>query len=300
MTFDQLEYFIAAAQQNTFFDAAEELHITQSALSKQIIRLEKELGVILFDRSHRKATLTKAGKRFYQEAEVLIRQYQAMRSAMEPYRQNAGSSISIGTLPILTQYHLTERLHTFALQNPSLHVSIEELEEPALRKALAQGLYDLVFARETLFAPEDDYLLHPIAEDELVALLPADHRLAVQAACKAESDESASVTLADLAKEPFLLMNPYTSVYALCMDILQSAGLKPHVLRTARVESLISAVSIGEGVSLIPRSNFSVFRQQNVAALSLSPPVSVPIVLAVKKEKAQQNGLQGLLKLFIQ
>lgn len=58
MTFDQIQYFIAIAECNTYFDAAEELNISQSALSKQIIKLEKELGVALLDRSRRKASLT--------------------------------------------------------------------------------------------------------------------------------------------------------------------------------------------------------------------------------------------------
>lgn len=57
MTFDQIQYFIAIAECNTYFDAAEELNISQSALSKQIIKLEKELGVTLLDRSRRKLPL---------------------------------------------------------------------------------------------------------------------------------------------------------------------------------------------------------------------------------------------------
>ena len=57
MTFDQIQYFIAIAECNTYFDAAEELNISQSALSKQIIKLEKELGVALLDRSPRRRDL---------------------------------------------------------------------------------------------------------------------------------------------------------------------------------------------------------------------------------------------------
>ncbi len=53
MTFEQLECFIYAVQENTFFDAAEALHITQSSLSKQIKKMEQELGIQLFDRSKR-------------------------------------------------------------------------------------------------------------------------------------------------------------------------------------------------------------------------------------------------------
>ena len=64
MTFEQLQYFISIVEHDTFFDAAEDLHISQSALSKQIMRLEKDLDLKLFDRSRRKACLTDAGTAF--------------------------------------------------------------------------------------------------------------------------------------------------------------------------------------------------------------------------------------------
>ena len=83
MTFEQLNSFIHAVEANTFLDAAESLHLTQSALSKQIMKLEKELDLKLLDRSRRKASLTPAGEAFYKEALVLIRQYQRMLSQMD-------------------------------------------------------------------------------------------------------------------------------------------------------------------------------------------------------------------------
>lgn len=64
MTFEQLDYFIEIVKHKTFFDAAESLHISQSSLSKQIIKLEKELDVQLFDRSKRTATSDGCGSVF--------------------------------------------------------------------------------------------------------------------------------------------------------------------------------------------------------------------------------------------
>ena len=78
MTFEQLECFIAVVRYDTYFDAAETLNITQSALSKQIIRLEKELGVRLLERRHRTTELTEAGKAFYEEAQIIRDQYRRM------------------------------------------------------------------------------------------------------------------------------------------------------------------------------------------------------------------------------
>ena len=86
MTFEQIDCFIAAVHADTFFDAAELLHTTQSTLSKQIQKLEKELNLQLFDRSRRNAVLTPAGELFYQEAQELSRQYHQMLHRMSLYQ----------------------------------------------------------------------------------------------------------------------------------------------------------------------------------------------------------------------
>lgn len=84
MTFEQLEAFVAVTEYDTLFDAAEALHISQSALSKQIQKLEKELDLLLLDRTHRRACLTPAGEQFSREAKILLRQYQHMMKTYNP------------------------------------------------------------------------------------------------------------------------------------------------------------------------------------------------------------------------
>ena len=125
MTFEQLEYFIAVVEQDTLFDAAESLHISQSALSKQIIKLEKELGIQLLDRSRRSASLTEAGTLFYQEALDLYQRYHQTLSKMRSYQDDLHRELHIGTLPILTQYHLTSRFKRFTEQHPDIHIEID-------------------------------------------------------------------------------------------------------------------------------------------------------------------------------
>ena len=110
MTFEQLDYFIAAVQCDTFLDAAETLHISQSALSKQIMKLEKELDIQLWDRSRRSAVLTEAGHMFYEEALNLSKEYRRTLFRISEFKEKAGQRLSIGTLPILSQYHLAAML----------------------------------------------------------------------------------------------------------------------------------------------------------------------------------------------
>ena len=97
MTFDQIRYFIAVMESNTFFEAAEKLHITQSTLSKQIMKLEKELDVRLLDRSRRRASVTEAGKLFYQDCLRLSDGYENMLGHLAPYRHRGEQVLCLGS-----------------------------------------------------------------------------------------------------------------------------------------------------------------------------------------------------------
>lgn len=276
MTFEQLLYFITATEQDTFLSAADTLATSQSALSKQIIHLEKELGVSLFDRSKRKARLTQAGEVFYEQAQILYHQYEQMNQVMEEFRGNQDHTLHIGTLPFLTQYHLTEKIQAFTKLHPEISIQLEEVEETALLSGFQRGTYDLVLIRSELLDPSiHDF--YPLAQDELTAVIPKDHHL---------SDRSC-ITIKELAKERFILMNPYTSIYQSCIKLFQTHAVTPHILRTARVESILSAVALGEGISLLSKSNFQVFHSDAVTLLPLCPAVHLSVGAACirKKEK---------------
>ncbi len=279
MTFEQLDCFIAAVEEDTFFDAAESVHMTQSALSKQIMKLERELDVSLFDRSGRSAALTEAGKLFYKEAQLLSEQYRRSMLIMRQYREQARQQLRIGTLPILSQYDLTALFGEFAKNHPQILLSLDEVEEPELMQGLDTGDYDLIIARSSMLSPEK-YQTLTLAEDRLAAILPCGHPLAGKE----------SVTLHDLADEHFVLMKPYTSIHQLCMKLFKNSDVRPNILRTARMESIIGAVSAGEGVSLLPEKSFQIFSHESLTAIPIqsAPPLSV--VAARKKTARTQMG----------
>lgn len=269
MNFEQIQCFIAAVEEKTFLDAAESLHISQSSLSKQISRLEQELGVSLWDRSRRKAGLTKAGTVFYQDALTLQRQYTEARNRLQPYRAQSVPALSVGTLPVLSQYHLTPVLRNFQKAHPDIRLKLYEVEEPELMDGLNRGAYDFVIARESMFDPA----LHDmrlIASDRLAAVLPCGHPLATRA----------GISLEELAQEDFILMNPYTSIYKLCLGQCSLAGFTPNILRTARVESILSAVAVGEGISLLAADSVRLFKPEQVVVVPLEPEIILHVVLA--------------------
>ena len=192
--------------------------------------------------------LTPAGEIFYQEAQELSRQYRQMLYRMSLYQTAKEQQLSVGTLPVLSQYHLTGSFRLF------------------------QKRFAMILARESMIDTEH-YHFFPIATDRICVMLPADHPLATR--------QKLSVTA--LTDQSFLLMHPYTSIYQLCMQIFQNAGIHPSILRTARVESLISAVAVGEGISLFAESNFRLFQHEGVISVPLEESPVLRIGFAYKK-----------------
>ena len=281
MTFEQLQCFIASVEEKTFLDAAHSLYISQSSLSKQIMKLEQELGVMLWDRSRRKAGLTEAGNIFYQDALILLKQYSQSRNRLDRFRTESQLTLSVGTLPILTQYQLTPGFRDFQAAHPGIRLSLHEVEELELMEGFEKGIYDLVIGREAMFYGANCQT-QLIAGDQLAAVLDSSHPLAFRS----------SLCLKELKDEDFIFMNPYTSIYNLCVIRCREAGFSPRILRTARVESILSAVLIGEGISLLAGNSVRIFKPEHIAVIPLTPKIPLPVVLARHKERPVTRAME--------
>ena len=189
MTLEQIDYFICTAQSRTFFDAAEAMHISQSSLSKQIMKLEKELELTLWDRSKRTAVLTPEGEFFYKEALKISRQYHRSLEAVYHFKDSKLQALHIGTLPFLSQYHLTSVIHSFCDTHPELSFSLKEVEDEELLSGLEKDFFNLIFVRKHMIDPEL-YTFHALTEDRLVAVFPEAH----------PSASKKSVSLSELKK----------------------------------------------------------------------------------------------------
>lgn len=281
MTFEQLQCFIASVEEKTFLDAAHSLYISQSSLSKQIMKLEQELGGMLWDRSRRKAGLTEAGNIFYQDALILLKQYSQSRNRLDRFRTESQLTLSVGTLPILTQYQLTPGFRDFQAAHPGIRLSLHEVEELELMEGFEKGIYDLVIGREAMFYGANCQT-QLIAGDQLAAVLDSSHPLAFRS----------SLCLEELKDEDFIFMNPYTSIYNLCVIRCREAGFSPRILRTARVESILSAVLIGEGISLLAGNSVRIFKPEHIAVIPLTPKIPLPVVLARHKERPVTRAME--------
>lgn len=285
MTFEQLSYFIAIVENDTFFDAACEMNISQSSLSKQIMKLEKELDLTLFDRTTRSATLTQAGEFFYNEAKQLIEHYKLTLENIENFKSLHENKLHIAVLPIQTQYNLNALFNSFRKENPDIELQITEVEDDRLIEGISKNEYDLIIARETMF-DKSQFTTYQLAKDELIAAISSEHKLS----------QRDKLTFDDIKNENFILMNPYTSIYKLCINKLKENNIDANIIRTARTESIIGSVAINEGISLLPKSNFEVFHQKNINTISLEPQIALSVVLAKHKKTASNIAIKEFIK----
>src|SRR5271170_4088639 len=145
MELRQLEHFVAVAAEMNFSRAAQQIHVVQSALSASVGRLEKELGIELFDRSKRQIALTAPGEAFLQHARDVIRTAHRARASVEDYREQLTGTVTLGTLMSWGTLNLPAALQEFRRLNPMVTVGLRQslTGSAGHLDAIADGKMDL-------------------------------------------------------------------------------------------------------------------------------------------------------------
>jgi len=239
-----LRYFAAVADALHFGHAATQLHIVQPALSQQIKRLERELGVPLLTRSRRHVQLTEPGRLFLQEARRVLAQSEvAVRTARRAAAGHVGR-LAVGFSEIAMWTSLPKLLRTYRDQYPEVEITFNERPIPRLLEGLAQGQFDVCCIPLPL--PGDGLGSKIIADAPLIVALPEGHPLAGRR----------RVPLTALAREPFVSF-PLSLKTRLIDDLIlatcSNAGFAPRVVQEAEpLHTIIALVSAGIGVTLAP------------------------------------------------
>ncbi len=272
MELRHLRSFLAVADTLNFRQAAEHVHITQSALSRQIQQLEETLGAMLFDRSRRTVALTAAGRAFLPEAkQTLARAKQAQRTAQRAARGEVGRLV-VGFVGPAIYSTLPHIIRAFQAATPDVELVLREMRSHAQRDALQQGTIDVAFAG---LQPKNAKLVsEPVGRDAVMVALPADHRLTGVDA----------IDLADLSEDPFIIFERafepelFDALIALC----QRAGFSPQIAQQAnRIFVILGLVAAGLGVAFAPRSVQDAFSTQEVVfkrVLDATPTPTLRIV----------------------
>jgi DNA-binding transcriptional LysR family regulator len=175
MELRQLRYFVAVVEEGGFGRAAERLHTVQSAVSRQIGMLERELGLLLFIRTTRRVSLTGAGERLLPEARAVLAAAARTRAVAAEVAAGATGVLRLGTVhgPGDRVYQLLEKL---AVRAPGLRVRPVRLPVTERLAAVRSGELDAALVRARPDAPGLELL--PLWQDRLYAALPGGHPLA--------------------------------------------------------------------------------------------------------------------------
>lgn len=240
----QIQYVVELAKDRNFSQTAERLGITQPALSKHILALEKELGVKLFDRSTSPMQLTAAGEHFVRQAQdLLYREDQLLRS-LEAYKSGESGRLVIGISPFRSQYMIPDVVRQVRGRYPDVQVVLHEPASDQLRAEAAEGKYD--FAVVNL--PVDEAVLDviPLEADEMVLVVPA--------AMAMDLPKEEELDLGVCAHLPFVTVEQPLEMRRQFDAACTAAQFRPQIaVEVGGLTSAWAQCRAGVGATLLPR-----------------------------------------------
>lgn len=238
----QLEVFVAVADEKGFSRAGDRLGRTQPAISSTIRLLEEELGERLFDRLGKTVRLTEAGEVLADFARRLLRLRGEAVVAVGELRELSRGSLSLGANETTCLYLLPDVLSAFKQAYPQVQVDIHRAISRTITERVIEGSLD--FGIVTLPARDQKLQTMTIHDDELTLIVGPEHRLA--------SRRSAQIK--ELEGEPFILHKVGTRTRERLTKRFSDNGVKIKVaIEMASIETIKRFVSIGMGISIVPR-----------------------------------------------
>lgn len=244
MDTNTLSAFIAVAEKHSFSLAAQQLFITQSAVSKRVALLEGQLNQKLFDRIGRKVTLTEAGRELLPKAKTIVNVIKDAGRAMGNLSGVVKGPLSLAASHHISLHRLPPVLRRFTKEYPDVQLNLRFDESEIAYKGVLHG--DLELALITL-APQPDPAIHSksIWVDQLKYVVAKDHPLASQT----------SVSLEELTHYPAILPGATTFTQQIVAEQFQKKSLNLNVaISTNYLDTIRMMVSIGLGWSLLPET----------------------------------------------
>lgn len=246
----QLHYAYILSKSMNFSQTAEELGISQPALSKQIMALEADLGVKLFDRSKSPITLTPAGEFFVIQAEELLFHEDVLLKTLERFKNQENGRLIIGVSPFRCLYMMPPLVKAMKERFPGLNVVLSEYGRAQLHKGIAEGIYDLIITN----LPVDEANLEaiPLEKDELVLAVPNGLLPLIEGWEKQK--DTGHVDLKSLSRLPFVVVNRTQEMRQLFDTLFKQERVQPVIYaEVTGIATVFAMVKAGLAASLLPR-----------------------------------------------
>jgi LysR family hydrogen peroxide-inducible transcriptional activator len=241
MNLRDLKYIVTLADTLNFNRAAEICFVSQPSLSKQIQKVEDELGVILFERSNRKVSITPTGERVVARARAVLRESDAIRQIAKEAHDPLAGEFKLGIIPTVAPYILPRIMPAFSKSLPRISMSLFEGHTVTIIDQLKRGQLDAILLALPL---EDDELQEEALYSEpFYFATPMNHPLASRK----------RITIEDLAGEKLLLLEDGHCLRAQALQVCRmSGGEESQSFSATSMETLCQMVAAGNGVTLVP------------------------------------------------
>lgn len=243
----QIQYAILLSETLNFSEAADSLGITQPSLSKQILNLESEIGVKLFDRNHSPMTLTPAGEYFIKNAQELLYKEDQLLKSLSRFQTGENGTLTIGVTPFRSLYMMPDIIAKFKEKYPGVRVALHEASSAQLRKEAVEGKYD--FAVVNLPVDESVLEVTPLEADTLVLAVPNS----MTDNLPSKSTHVTTSQFAKFASIPFIVLSPTQELRQLFDKLCASAQIDPDICaEVVGVSTALSLARAGIGAALLP------------------------------------------------
>lgn len=243
----QLQYAVLLAETRNFSQVAEYLDISQPALSKQIISLENELGVKLFDRATTPLSLTAAGEFFVQKAEELLFEEDLLIKTMNRYKIGEHGKLTIGISPFRSLYLMPDIIKKLKARYPNIQIVLSEHGRSQLHKGISEGLYD--FAITNLPVDESKLDILPLEQDTLVLAVPRALIHLIDG-----SPDNKTITLSQCTELPFVVVSQGQEMRQLFDKLCKISNITPQIcLEVVGITTAWAMVQAGIAATILPK-----------------------------------------------
>lgn len=252
MEIQQLYYYMELCKQKNFTEAGYACNMTQGALSKQIRKLENELGITLIRRNTRKFELSKEGEIFLSYTKKMTGTYEEMLKNVQKNQE-----IKIGCMPVLAPYHFARLVADFRKEYPDIKLVIDERIASEIQEN--SDRYDFLILRENMMEDQKKFRFSQLYDDKLCAVLYEKHPLYGRD----------RLQLKELKDDVFIFPERGSGSYEVFYKSCEKAGFEPKIaFEFPQANTIMSFVSEGVGITI----TFStVYREAKCAGVKMIP-----------------------------
>ena len=285
----RLQVFHTVARLLSFTKAAEELHMTQPAVTFQVRQLEEQFNTRLFDRTHNRISLTDAGNRVYNYAEKIFQLYNEMDNSVRELTGDISGVLILGASTTIAEYMLPVLLGDFKAKHPEVTIRLKVANTDGIVSQVENNEIDLGVVEAPV--NNKNLVVEECRTDNLVLIVPPEHPLA----------KEKQVSMETIAEFPFICREEGSGTREVMIESMQNAGINPSDMRIAMelgsLEAIKGAVEAGMGVSIV--SEVTIHKELQLGtlvALELDPQMQRPFSFVHQKQKFRQRAMDELLE----